>query len=67
MPARSETVDDVHRLISASGLVIRWREAHPDEEDILAEPFKKIREALGGTEKLVCSPSCALLMFRKQR
>ena len=63
------TPEQLEAALNAASMVVRWRAANPDkahtEEDAVKLTAKRLKEALGGNERFVASPSASLLLMRK--
>lgn len=63
------TVEGLGKALGSASMVVRWRDANPEkaygEEDAVEVTMRRLREALGGRESFVTSPSCTLLLLRR--
>jgi hypothetical protein len=65
LPVRARNLEELRGALQLSGMHLRWEKAHPNEKDCLDEPMERIKQLIGPSQEIKCSPACALLMFRK--
>jgi len=62
-------VEELGNALGSASMVVRWREANPDkaygEEDAVKVTMRRLSEALGGRKSFVTSPSCTLMLLRR--
>lgn len=67
---REVLLDEVEESMSTGSMVGRWKKTHPDlvgtDKDCLKQFVRDLREALGGSQKLLAGSATAILLFKKK-